>query len=46
MLQEHLTTRQQNLAGLAPQVAGQDHITKQAQTLAQARFRKLSTIFK
>ena len=30
------TTRQQNLAGLAPQVAGQDALQKQAQTLAQA----------
>ena len=29
------TTRQQNLAGLAPQVAGQDALQKQAQTLAQ-----------
>jgi len=28
------TTRQQNLAGLAPQVAGQDALQKQAQTLA------------
>ena len=30
------TTRQQNLAGLAPQVAGQDQLQKDAQTLAQA----------
>jgi len=30
------TTRQQNLAGLAPQVAGQDALQTQAQTLAQA----------
>ena len=30
------TTRQQNLAGIAPQVAGQDALQKQAQTLAQA----------
>jgi len=29
------TTRQQNLSGLAPQVAGQDALQKQAQTLAQ-----------
>ena len=29
------TTRQQNLAGLAPQVAGQDALQRQAQTLAQ-----------
>ena len=29
------TTRQQNLAGLAPQVAQQDALQKQAQTLAQ-----------
>ena len=29
------TTRQQNLAGLAPQVAGQDALQTQAQTLAQ-----------
>ena len=29
------TTRQQNLAGLAPQVAGQDALQQQAQTLAQ-----------
>ena len=29
------TTRQENLAGLAPQVAGQDALQKQAQTLAQ-----------
>ena len=29
------TTRQQNLAGIAPQVAGQDALQKQAQTLAQ-----------
>jgi len=29
------TTRQQNLAGLAPQVAGQDALQAQAQTLAQ-----------
>ena len=28
------TTRQQNLAGLAPQVAGQDALQRQAQTLA------------
>ena len=28
------TTRQQNLAGLAPQVAGQDAITKQAQSFS------------
>ena len=28
------TTRQQNLAGLAPQVAGQDALQQQAQTLA------------
>ena len=30
------TTRQQNLAGLAPQVAGQDALQRQAQSLAQA----------
>ena len=30
------TTRQQNLAGLAPQVAQQDQLQKDAQTLAQA----------
>ena len=30
------TTRQQNLAGIAPQVAGQDPLQQQAQTLAQA----------
>ena len=30
------TLRQQNLAGLAPQVAGQDALQRQAQTLAQA----------
>ena len=30
------TTRQQSLAGLAPQVAQQDALQKQAQTLAQA----------
>ena len=35
MLQEHLI-RQQNLAGLAPQVAGQDALQQEAQTLAQA----------
>ena len=29
------TTRQQNLAGIAPQVAGQDALQQQAQTLAQ-----------
>ena len=29
------TTRQQNLSGLAPQVAGQDALQQQAQTLAQ-----------
>ena len=29
------TTRQQNLAGIAPQVAGQDPLQQQAQTLAQ-----------
>ena len=29
------TTRQQNLAGLAPQVAGQDALQRQSQTLAQ-----------
>ena len=29
------TTRQQNLAGIAPQVAGQDHYNNKAQTLAQ-----------
>jgi len=29
------TTRQQNLAGIAPQVAGQDALQRQAQTLAQ-----------
>ena len=34
MLQEHLTTRKQNLAGLAPQVAGQDALQTQAQNLA------------
>jgi hypothetical protein len=31
------TTRQQNLAGLAPQVAGQDPLQRQAQTIAQAQ---------
>ncbi len=31
------TTRQQNLAGLAPQVAGQDVLQQQAQNLAQAQ---------
>ena len=31
------TTRQQNLAGLAPTVAGQDALQQQAQTLAQAQ---------
>ena len=31
------TTRQENLAGLAPQVAGQDALQQQAQTLAQAQ---------
>ena len=30
------TTRQQNLAGLAPQVAGQDALQQQAQSLAQS----------
>ena len=30
------TTRQQNLAGIAPQVAGQDQLQRAAQTLAQA----------
>ena len=30
------TTRQQNLSGLAPQVAGQDALQRQAQSLAQA----------
>ena len=30
------TTRQQNLAGIAPQVAGQDQLQRDAQTLAQA----------
>ena len=30
------TTRQQNLSGLAPQVAGQDALQKQAQTLAES----------
>jgi len=30
------TTRQENLAGIAPQVAGQDQLQKDAQTLAQA----------
>jgi hypothetical protein len=30
------TTRQQSLAGIAPQVAGQDALQRQAQTLAQA----------
>ncbi len=30
------TTRQQNLAGLAPQVAGQDQLQQQAQSLAQS----------
>jgi len=30
------TTRQQNLAGLAPQVAGQDQLQKDAQALAQS----------
>ena len=30
------TTRQQNLAGIAPQVAGQDQLQKDAQALAQA----------
>ena len=29
------TTRQQNLAGIAPTVAGQDALQQQAQTLAQ-----------
>ena len=31
------TTRQQNLAGLAPQVAAQDPLQRQAQTIAQAQ---------
>ena len=31
------TTRQENLAGLAPQVAGQDVLQQQAQNLAQAQ---------
>ena len=34
MLQEHFDVRKQNLAGLAPQVAGQDALQQQAQTLA------------
>ena len=37
--------RQQSLAGLAPQVAGQDGLQQQAQGLAQARYRFFSTIF-
>ena len=32
---QQFTTRQQSLAGLAPQVAGQDALQRQAQTLAQ-----------
>ena len=32
---QQFTTRQQSLAGLAPQVAGQDALQQQAQTLAQ-----------
>ena len=32
---QRFTTRQQSLAGLAPQVAGQDALQQQAQTLAQ-----------
>ena len=35
MLLRAFTTRQQNLAGIAPQVAGQDALQQQAQTLAQ-----------
>jgi hypothetical protein len=33
---KHLTTRQQSLAGLAPQIAGQDPLQAQAQKVAQA----------
>ena len=33
---QQFTTRQQSLAGLAPQVAGQDALQQQAQTIAQA----------
>ena len=35
-LQERLTTRQQNLAGIAPQVAGQDRLQIEAQKRAEA----------
>ena len=45
MLQEHLQLRQQNLAGLAPQVAGQDALQQQAQTLATQGVGSLSTFF-
>jgi hypothetical protein len=43
---QQFTTRQQSLSGLAPQVAAQDALQTQAQTLAQQGVGSFRTIFK